>query len=179
MTDVLTKVFSGDASKTSLEDAKNWLRLRARKGAHCPCCKQHVKIYRRPLGSQMARWLIWLVRVYEALPDLPKGHNGIRGWIDIRESPVRGGDYAKLVHWDLAENRANVDPELRTSGLWRPTPKGIDFVQRRIVVPSHVELYDNHPLGFSEEMIGIDAALGKWFNYEELMNAPVKVQVPV
>jgi hypothetical protein len=169
----LDKIFPGDG-RVTLEVAKNWLRPRAKQGAYCPCCKQHVKVYRRALGSQMVRWLIWLVRVFEQLPKTADG-----GWVNIKESPVRGGDYGKLVHWGVVESRSNSDPALRTSGLWRPTAKGIDFVQQRIALPSHVVLYNNEIMAFSDETIKIREALGKRFDFAELMNAPVKVQVPV
>ena len=157
----------------TLKEAKDWLRLRAQKGSFCPCCKQFVKIYKRALGSQMARWLIWLTRTWEQLPQYGDA------WVDIKMAPTRGGDYAKTTHWQLAENRISNDKTLRSSGLWRPTAKGIDFVQNRIRVPSHVELYDNLVLGFSDETIGIVEALGKRFDYYELMNSPVLVPVPV
>lgn len=167
----LERVFPGGPG-TTLEAAKNWLRPRARKGAYCPCCKQYVRIYRRALGSQMARWLIWLVRTWEQA-------DGGDCWVDVKKAPVRGGDYAKLVHWGLCENRVSDDKALRTSGLWRPTHKGIDFAQGRIKVPSHVELYDNAPLGFSHLQISITEALGEGFNYDELMTSQVTVAVPL
>ena len=47
------------------------------------------------------------------------------------------------------------------------------------MVPSHAELYDNRLLGFSDEQISIHDALGKRFNYTELMSAQVTVEVPV
>ncbi len=166
------ELFTGDINATTLKQAKDWLRLRADKGARCPCCKQYVKIYKRVLGSQMARWLIWLVRTWEKLP------LGTQ-WVDIRQAPVRGGDYAKLIHWGLIEQKQNDDEkDTKDSGLWRPTHRGIDFVCRRIMVPSHVYLYDNIKLKEEPRKIMIDDALGKKFSYSDLMNAPVSVEVP-
>lgn len=194
MTDEL---FTGDVAATTLKQAKDWLRLRANKGARCPCCKQYVKIYKRTLGSQMARWLIWLVRTWEHADKARYGStprfsfdrrfeegttHGV--WVDIRQSPVRGGDYAKLIHWGLVEQKPNDNTkhngavDTRDSGYWRPTFKGIDFVKRSITVPSHVYLYDNIKLDEEKRMITIDDALGKKYSYAELMGAPVHVGVP-
>lgn len=195
--------FTHDPDQATVSDVKRWLRVTAPKGAICPCCKQHVKIYRRVLGSQMARWLIWLVRTWETLlPERgihprpaaqlhdrlsPEGPDHRDWWIDIKQSPVRGGDYAKLVHWGLIEQKETELPRKhrtdgarpKDSGLWRPTCKGIDFVHRRIAVPSHVVLYKNQLLGVGEDPIRIHQALGKKFDYEQLMRAPVNVEVPV
>ena len=46
----------------TLEQAKEWLRVRFNEGAECPCCLQHVKLYRRPITSSMAYVLILLHR---------------------------------------------------------------------------------------------------------------------
>lgn len=195
LSDQADKVFGGDTNTTTVSQAKDWLRLRAgKRGAYCPCCKQYVKIYKRALGSQMARWLIWLVRTWENgqssqhRSDKVAAQYGLEPscdlrswtWIDIRLSPVRGGDYAKLLHWDLVEQKTNGEGrDTRDSGLWRPTFKGIDFVHRRVAVPSHVYLYDNLKLKEENNLISITDALGKKFSYEELMHAPVNIEVPV
>jgi hypothetical protein len=194
------EVFTGDIELVSIAQAKDWLRLRAKKGARCPCCKQYVKIYKRPLGAPMARWLIWLVRTWKYADKARYGStprfsfdrrfeegtpNGV--WIDVRKSPVRGGDYAKLSHWGLVEEKPHVPGtkkdngavDTKDSGMWRPTFKGIDFVYKRIEVPSHVILYDNIKLGETKTLITIVQALGKKHSYQELMNSAVKVEVPV
>lgn len=193
------EVFTGDIGATTVAQAKDWLRLRAKKGARCPCCKQYVKIYRRALGAPMSRWLIWLVRTWEQndkqLPGVrfafdrrfeegtSAGH-----WVDIRQSPVRGGDYAKLVHWGLIEQKPNLNEkkngakDTKDSGLWRPTYKGLDFAHGRSKVPSHVHLYDNIKIsvtGAEEPLVTIMQTLGKKYSYSELMSAPVRVEVPV
>ncbi len=94
---------------------------------------------------------------------------------------MRGGDYAKLVHWNLIEQKPKDrgDTTRRDSGLWRPTFKGLDFAHQRCVVPSHVYLYDNILQKSEDTQINIVDALGKHFDYRELMRSPVTVQVPV
>lgn len=135
-------------------------------GAGCPCCGQFVRIYKRKLNSIMAAFLIWLVR-----RDRASGES----WQDIKAAPdnIRsfGGDYAKLAHWGLVANKPNNDPSRRSSGLWRPTPKGVDFALAHRPVPSHVHLYNNEVIGFSERQVSIVEALGARFDYQELMSS--------
>jgi hypothetical protein len=132
----------------------------------CPCCNQKVKLYKRPLNSQMAMWLIALVKAYRA--------QGRKGWIAVTDEPfksARGGDYAKLQHWGLIEQCPNDDPKKRTSGLWRPTNEGILFADNKTLVASHVHIYNNTVMGWSQEMIAITDALGKKFDYREVISA--------
>jgi len=189
-------IFEGNIKTTTVEQARDWLRarvfgktVRAKQGARCPCCKQYVKIYKRALGAPMARWLIWLVRTWDhqfgSKRDLLSDPAN-SAWVDIRQSPVRGGDYAKLLHWGLVEQKSDVlekknngAKDTKDSGLWRPTFAGIDFARGKTKVASHVYLYDNVKIGEeSDQQITIKEALGKKFSYSELMKAPINVEVP-
>lgn len=183
MTTPTVHPFSG----TTIEEAQNYLRVHMKKGVACPCCRQHVKVYKRPLSAPMARWLVWLVRTWRALfyngqrPDKP----GEKIWVDIRRAPVRGGDYAKLVHWGLVEQKpkdANSNKDTKDSGMWAPTPAGIEFVRNRTKVPSHVYLYDNRRMKIDDDriqLISIIEALGKKYSYAEVMSADINVEVPL
>lgn len=179
------QIFEGDPNDATVAQVKDWLRTRAKKGARCPCCKQYVKIYKRPLGAPMARWLIWLVRTWDHKfePCMLKTVDNA-AWIDIRLSPVRGGDYAKLLHWGLVQHKLDVlekkngAKDTRDSGFWRPTFKGIDFVKGGTQMASHVYLYDNVKIGEEKQLISIQDALGKKHSYKELMSAPIHVEVP-
>lgn len=151
----------------SLETAIAHVFSNRNEGVECPCCGQFAKIYRRALNSQMACWLIWLVREAERAPEGP-------GWVDVKRSPVRGGDYAKLVHWGLIEQCPNDNDAKRTSGLWRPTDHGVAFALGRVQVPSHVYIYANKVEGFANKFIGIEDALGARFDYAELMRNGVR-----
>lgn len=136
------------------------------KGTYCPCCGQYCKVYRRKLNSGMAAGLIWLVRAFEVSHD----------WVEPQKTAPRyvlnNREMGKLVHWGLAELKANEDDTSRkTTGLWRPTRWGIDFVYGRCTVPSRVFLYLNTILGFDSEMITIQGALGRKFDYDELMRS--------
>jgi hypothetical protein len=114
----------------------------------------------------MARCLIWLVRRYCET----------NTWIDVpKEAPrfvvAAGGELAKVSHWGLAKLKQNEDNKKRTSGIWKPTKKGIAFVHRGMSVPKYVFIYNNEVSGFSEEQTDVVGALGKKFDYSELMAA--------
>jgi hypothetical protein len=147
----------------TIKEAKDFIINHREDGVECPCCGQFCKLYKRALNSSMARFLIWIVRTVDT-----------ETWVDWRDAPasvVHGGDYGKLKHWDLIENMVNHNPTQRTSGMWKPTPKGVSFVQRRIRIPKQVFIYDNTVIGFSKENVDIVSALGKKFNYQELMRS--------
>ena len=52
-----------------------------------------------------------------------------------------------------------------------PTSLGVQFVECSLKVPSHVHLYDNSVVGWSDKMVTVVEALGKRFDYQELMSA--------
>lgn len=160
----MTRFYEGE----DIEGASAWLKEASWRagGVSCPCCGRHTQVYKRPLSGDMARFMVFLVCTWLRIPAER------REWIDIQHFDVRGGDYAKVVHWKLAEVKENdSDPDKKSSGLWRPTQLGIDFVLNRVEVPSHVFLYLNEVVGHSEQQVYIREAIGKKFSYEELMNA--------
>ena len=127
---------------------------------HCPVCDQKVKVYRRKLNSNMVRFLISLCA---------KCRDG--SWVHHERLAYKGRDYAHLRQFGLAVWKTIKDDTsgARTSGYWKPTEEGKQFVAGRVTVPSHVLLYNNKVLGFSDEKVGVREALGKKFDYDELM----------
>lgn len=152
----------------TLTQAQAFVQAKREEGVYCPCCGQLCKVYKRTIYAGMAHFLIWLVLEYES-----RMREGLQGslWIDILDGPPqRGGDFAKMAHWGLIEQMANDDETKRTSRFWRPTQHGVDFVHARITIPKQVHLYNNDVVGFSSERFDIRDALGKKFNYQELMS---------
>lgn len=156
----------------TLTHARKWLFDTVEDGAKCPCCQQLAKLYKRNLNSGMARSLVWLVRQSNA-----NKVNGLSpaGWVYLgKEAPawlLRTKELATTRHWGLVELKPR-DPEdtaRRTSGIWRPTEKGVDFVHCRLRVPKRVHLYDNIQCGWSEEHVSVVEALGTKFDYASLM----------
>jgi hypothetical protein len=163
--------------KTTLEEAKKWLRARFGKGATCPCCNQFVKLYKRPFNKSMAYVLLLIARYYRRIEvkesdwlHVPSYINEVVASNPRRSAAVRG-DWAKLKFWGLIEEK----PETRLDGsprigYWRMTPLGRQFVARAVTVPSHVYIYNGEPLQRAvENQITIDDALTTEFSYAEIM----------
>ena len=145
----------------TIEEAKKYLRENMQEGVPCPCCTQMVKIYKRKLTSGMA---VALIRLYhESGGDTSK-------YVHITKlGHLNGGEFAQLKRWNLIEEAINEDTSKRTSGTWAITPKGIKFVKRQIEVPSHLYTFDSKTVGVVDETVDIKTALGRKFNYAEMM----------
>lgn len=133
-------------------------------GTACPCCNQFVRIYRRTITSTMARMLITGYHKY-----------GVGKWFHVREllgqNDSGPGDFPKLESWGLIERKAHVQGEdgKRASGMWRITQKGSDFIHNKCEVPMYVLIYNAVTLGFEGENLRIHHALGKKYDYREIM----------
>lgn len=151
-------------------------------GEHCGTCLQWAKRYRRPLTSAMAYGLVILSReqlrerkewlhVEQTLKNMPNIPSSIRG------------DVAKLKHWGLIEPAWGKRPDGSTrNGYYRVTDKGFDFIHGRISVPSHVLIYNGESQGLIGDLVNIRQALGKEFNYNEIMHdqqLPAEPQPPI
>lgn len=152
------------AQESVLQTARKIVLAAAKDGVTCPCCGQYVKSYKRALNAPMVQFLIWLVLAWQK----------DERWYDFREAPLiqsrrGGGDFPKLVLWGLIETAKAPMQGKRTSGLYRPTTKGVAFVHAHLSVPSHVLLYDNRVLGWSDKNVDVVQALGKHFDYQTLM----------
>lgn len=164
--------FDGDPNKTTLEEAKQWLRDRFKDGANCPCCNQFVKLYKRKLNSGMAFTLIKIYQAFEAEPSTD--------WLDVthylrqRKIIAANSNTALLRHWGLLDRKTDsVRPDGSPRvGLYRITERGKRFVLGEIRVPRHIYLYNQTPIRREDtETISISEALGEKFNYNELMNS--------
>lgn len=148
---------------STLDEAKQYTRENWEKGVRCPCCDQLVKLYKRPLYATIAVNLIRLYRLNRS-----EYHHITK---ILLPNSSGGGDFAKLVYWGLVEEQPKPadDTKKRTTGMWRITDKGVQFVEKRRNIPSHVQLYDGRFLGLIGDPVSIVEVLGKKFNYEELM----------
>lgn len=146
----------------TIQEAKQHLRDNFKTGTECPCCGQFVKQYKRRLNSGMAIFMINLYRLGGELNFVK-----LADVLHCRETT--GYDYSILKHWNLIEQSENHDPEKKDAGQWKLTPAGVGFVKNFIKVSSHIKLYNKKVLGFDGEPINIVSALGKRFDYSELM----------
>jgi hypothetical protein len=160
------------AAVDTLAHAREDLRAKARKGATCPLCTQHVKVYRRGLGSNMAVFLCLSLKHFGkkwfSVPDQLAPL-----LVDPYRNVLNGGDYAKLEWWELLESDDGTreDGSPRT-GWFRVTDAGEAFARGWTEVASHSLSYNGKLIRLDEsKKIKIHNALRKRFNYTELMGA--------
>lgn len=146
----------------TIKQAKDYLRANWAKGVVCPCCTQFVKLYKRKLNSGMA---ITLIRIYRYS----------MGWVPVKDflrlnKWHNGHDWTLLRFWGLMEEKQH-EPGENSSGQWKITAKGINFVLNQTTVPKRLLMYNQSGYGFEGGETSITEALGNKFNYQELMAA--------
>lgn len=145
----------------TITEAKSFLRENWSKGATCPCCQQHVQLYRRPITSAMAAGLILMYHFRKnAFTHVEDFFKKIKCPSSIR------GDFSKLRYWGLIEENTEEEGQ---EGFYRVTAKGREFVRCEIKVESHIQLYNDKFYGFVGNYVDIRDCLKTKFDYEKLM----------
>ncbi len=144
----------------TLLEARDALRELVYEGHRCPLCTQMAKVYKRRINAGMA---VSLIRMYKADP--------ILGWQHVPTTVGgRSREEGKLRYWGLVEEESQVKrPDGGRAGYWRVTPLGERFVMRSVKLQCYALVYDGRCLALEGDLKGIEDALGKRFNYNELM----------
>jgi len=142
----------------------------ADKGYNCPCCGSFIKRYYRKLNCNMAMTMIALFRKKKF------GFVRVEEFLRLNGYP-RSGDFPYLVHWGLLEKMPGKRTDGSTRhGFYKLTDKGRQFVLKQITVQKTLIYYLNKAEGFEGDQIDIVAALGKKFDYRELMDGDYTIQ---
>ena len=141
-------------SKTAWRDAIQG------EGGYCPCCDRWGKVYPRHFNASMARALIWLVGKDETWTDVP---NTAPKWL------TRTNQLPTLRWWGLIVRRESDDAKVRHSGIWQPTPRGIDFARGLVSIPTTVYTYNAEVVRFGEKDMWIGDAFETHFDYAKVM----------
>jgi len=149
----------------TLQEAKSHLRNEWNKGTNCPCCGQFVKLYERKLNVGMTLFLIGL---YKLDPQGASFHHAKEVLKQIGAFTT-SRDYSILEYFKLTQSMPNTDDDKRTSGYWKLTQLGREFVLDRAEVPSHIRIFNNKSYGVTGSRITVRGALSSKFNYDELM----------
>jgi hypothetical protein len=170
--DLVNEFTSGDTAKLmQLESAKLFTSKNLKKGTDCPLCKQDVKMYWKKIDSNMAKYLIVLYKLTAQKTNREYFHTET----DLKVTQKVGGSFAKLRWWGLIEQKEK-DTDYttaRTSGLWKITDKGKQYVRGEIKLPLYVKLYNKKMYGTDGKDVDIRHSLNAKFNYTELMNSPL------
>lgn len=154
---------------TTLAEAKQYIFDNRAAGVECPCCSRLTKVYRRKLSANLAAFLADVATKYE-------GSAPEKRWFHINEdfNEFRkgcGGDYTYLRFFGLFEQYPKDDfSDKSSTGLWRITDKGLQFVRGEIDVPVAYFVLNNRAIGHTEETTSIEQALGDKFELAELFD---------
>lgn len=158
---------------TTIEEGKQFLTEHWLEGVCCPVCMQKVKLYKRPLNSQMARALLLIYRHFAADARLAKDSSY---WLDVNDFLLQCGvnsgeaNVALLRHWALIERKPERQKDGNRAGLYRITELGCRFSRGAVTVPKYVLLFNDRLYEPTKpfKRITVKEALGEKFNYEEL-----------
>ena len=129
----------------------------------CKVCDQHVKEYRKSLSSNSARFLFSLVSVSKTKKD---------GWVHHTDCIYQSRNYPEVAYWGLAYTKKDASKDKKTSGFWRPTQLGVDFIKNKIKIPKYVHVYNAKVVRIDDsEKVSIIDSLGSKFNYSDLMKS--------
>lgn len=154
----------------TIKEAKQHLKDNWDKGTRCPCCTQWVQRYPYSFHSGMARALIYIYQATQRGKGLEDdGFFHIENYFVDIGVKIKGS-HGKLKYWGMLEQRQNTDPKKHNSGYWSITQRGIDFVHGKLLVTRKALLFNEKCYGFVGNKISIQDALGKNFDYQEMMN---------
>ncbi len=77
-------------------------------------------------------------------------------FVSAQELKTRGGDYGKLRHWGLIEQKTEkgaVPGEVIRKPMWRITEKGLRFVEDDITIPKKILVFNDRRVGFVDDKL--------------------------
>tara|TARA_R100001460_G_scaffold13563_2_gene30512 strand:+ start:52 stop:639 length:588 start_codon:yes stop_codon:yes gene_type:complete len=153
-----------------LSEAREYVKDNLDDGIRCPCCNKWVRRYKRKFNTTMAKSLLWLV-------NQSKGNE----WIDVPNlGPdwlIRSNQLPTTRWWGLIErpkenqDKKALEKDLKHSGSWRATKKGIAFAYNSISIPSTAITYDGNVEALIGKKIKIQDTVGINFSYSEIMSS--------
>lgn len=134
--------------------------------AICPCCNRRGKVNKLKIHSTLAAMLC---RLYRASIDQ---HDRPDGWVHLAQFKLEarsGNDFSIVKHWGIAESMpADFSEDKASSGNWRLTELGIQFVQREISIKRNLFVFDDQVILEGHEKINMIKSLNDKFSYLDL-----------
>jgi hypothetical protein len=127
----------------------------------CECCNQRMVAYTYNLR-------LACVRALQNLTLLTK--SGGEFIHTTQFVPVGLHVVSQLVHWGLAEQSSDYVPEKKTSGLYRPTEGGEQFIGGAVGVPARLVQYMGEIIAFCGKIVTIDECRAR-FDYRDIADA--------
>jgi hypothetical protein len=141
-------------------------------GSMCPCCDRMGRLNKYTLNSSMVAALLWMSRTV-TLDD---------GWVKMgKKAPawiLASKAFSTMKFWGFVEPAPKMDifernaigMKTKTSGHWRVTAKGYEFLKGQLQVPSAAIVYNDELFGWVDESVNFFQAISKQFDYNEMMS---------
>ena len=136
-------------------------RLKNGSKTNCECCGRYAQAYNRRLHTSVCLQLIMLYKLggagayVHASKLIPVGVTG-------------AGDFTKAKYWGLIQEIPN-NREVKSSGHWMLTERGVEFVNNKLTIPEVAVVYDDTVLEYKGRQVNIIDGLKRKFDYNELM----------
>jgi hypothetical protein len=161
-------------SQITLDEATAGFKKMLNETGHsiCPCCEHISRIYRRHIAPNGLMALAFMVHKNVKWRDGKVNDEKEIPFMHVRELPktfLLSQEFTKLVHWGLTESARNTNTKKHTSGLWRPTIQGANFVRGYFPVRSHIVMYRRRFLRYEGELVYFNNVVDR-FDYEKMMN---------
>lgn len=142
----------------TIEHSQKWLEENRRDGVDCPSCGEIVKVYRHNIDSAMARTLI-----------LMYAKGGTEYFVHTPSLPGDTHKASQLKWWGFVEEERVLREDGGRAGYWRVTPAGEEWINGGVIA-KHALVFNGRCLELlDEKKVTITEALGKKFNFRELM----------
>lgn len=153
--------------KTPLQQRIDYFKAAAQPGGTtCPCCDKHGQIYTRKFNSYMA---VTLIHIYNGTMHRPAEFIKINAYL-LEHHKMTSSDFWKCEWWGLIERIDKENDVKGKSGYGRLTQRGRMFAECKLVIPASAKEYNGKVMEFSQDTTDIVGALGKRFDYYELIS---------
>ena len=129
----------------------------------CPCCTQEVNSYKTSIHQSMGKVLANLYWLTSRRGD---------GYYQTSEAGIYTivcGDFTKFKFWGFIDPcPVNENPKLKSSGKWRITGAGKEFIEGRIEVPKTAIIFNNKLIRHAGDKVSISDVLKTPFDYREI-----------
>ena len=136
---------------------KDMIANSSKKSVRCPCCQHDHKIYKKSISSRLAQTMIDMY------------NDNQQGWVHVPQTrTTECQNYADLKFWGFIIMATPNDKHSiggRTTGYWRLTDAGVDFMQGNSTAAKYAHIYNNQNYGFSGSYVTFKSCLSTSFNF--------------
>lgn len=130
----------------------------------CPCCGRYAQIYKRKISHSM---VLSMAKCYCIQRQEDNDFIQFK-----RFTPGAANGFHDLKYFGLIEAKMHDkdnEQNKRTSGYWRVTTRGINFLQGILSIEKYAYIFDDTLLRVSDKCVTVHECLETGFNYKELM----------